>query len=241
MGRALATVTIVLLAAPLGAQTLGELAAREKAKREEKAKRDEKARGGSPTKVYTNEDLGEDGAAPPERSAAGESAGQDGPGAEAAPPTRTRGGEEAEGGRRRARSSGEGEGQGEGESEDQGPSSRDVARDESGDAGWDARAREARAALSGAQARVTELEKSIEDLRARLNPASTRFEVEGVDVEGGGIVSRQAGLRDQLVRAESELEQAREALGAAERAWQQFVGEARSAGAPPSVLREPSP
>jgi len=204
---------VALMASMVGAQTLGERAA------EEKAKREQKAREGKPRpRVFTNADLGEEKASPGEVSSAAESAPSPDSDNDGWPRGRV------------------------GESDDESEtdrSGRSGESDESDISAWKARVAHARSALTSARTRVANAQKRIEELNARLNPASASYEQDTFEAGESGLTSRHAALREELVNTESELGQARHDLEEAEQAWRDFVREALSEGAPSFLLREP--
>lgn len=140
--RSLLVVAVAALAitAPLRAQSLGDVAAREKAKRDQRA-RQEKAAG----KVYTNADLAEAGKTP--ESGASGSAGR--------PYEKSsRRGEESP--EERASASSEGE--------------RPEEENDSEESSWRQRAVSARGPLTEAEGRLAQVEAQIASIREQLSP-----------------------------------------------------------------------
>jgi hypothetical protein len=74
-------------------------------------------------------------------------------------------------------------------------------------------------ALQAAQARVSQIEQRIRDLRSKLNPMSGTF-IYGAT--GSNSLTEEAEVREQLTQAEGELNAARQAVVAASQALQDF-------------------
>jgi hypothetical protein len=86
-------------------------------------------------------------------------------------------------------------------------------------------------ALQAAQTRVAQIEQRIQELRSKLNPMSSSFIYGGTS--GGDLVAEEMRIREELTRAEGELNEARQAVAAANEALQDF--KRGSASAPPVV------
>ena len=102
------------------------------------------------------------------------------------------------------------------------------------EAEWKARAASARRPQKEAQARIGGIESQMADLRDQLNPMSTRYVLGGNSTAGPGQVYE---IEDKLRNLEGELVAAKADLANAERSWQQFLDEARAAGASPAWLQ----
>lgn len=102
------------------------------------------------------------------------------------------------------------------------------------EADWKARAASARRPQQEAQARIAGIESQIADLRDQLNPMSTRYVLGGNSTAGPGQIYE---IEEKLRNLESELVGAKADLATAEKAWQQFLDEARAAGASPAWLQ----
>jgi hypothetical protein len=98
---------------------------------------------------------------------------------------------------------------------------------------WRARAAQARRPLNDARARVTAVEAQLADLRDLVNPMSTRYVMGGNSNAGPGAVLE---AQDRITKAEAELESAKNEVAEAEKGFNRFVEEARSAGANPNWL-----
>ena len=83
--------------------------------------------------------------------------------------------------------------------------------------------------MTQAQKRVAEVEARIYELNGRLNPQSTTF-IYGAG--GSGNANEELEVRSQLNASESDLREARAALGRANQALQ-----AKRQGRPPEELR----
>jgi hypothetical protein len=101
------------------------------------------------------------------------------------------------------------------------------------EAGWRARAEEARRPLEAAQNRVQGIEAEMAELRDKLNPMSTKYVLGGNSTEGSGAVYE---VEEKLRVLEGHLVDARAAVVEAERSWQRFLDEARASGASPAWL-----
>jgi hypothetical protein len=72
------------------------------------------------------------------------------------------------------------------------------------------------------------------ELKDRLNPMSTNYVLGGNSTAGPGAVYE---VEEKLRNLENERLDAKAALAEAEKGWQQFLEEARSAGASPAWLK----
>ena len=102
------------------------------------------------------------------------------------------------------------------------------------EAEWKARAASARRPQAEAQARIAGIESQMADLRDQLNPMSTRYVLGGNSTAGPGQIYE---IEEKLRNLESELVGAKADLANAEKSWQQFLDEARAAGASAAWLQ----
>jgi hypothetical protein len=103
--------------------------------------------------------------------------------------------------------------------------------------GWQARADAARQNLAAAEARAAEARARADDARQRLNPMSASYANDTNNGDTGTLMR----LQGEVTEAEANLKDAEAALKAARQAWDSFEAEARAGGAPPEVLKPPSP
>ena len=178
---------LALLPALVAAQSLGEVAAQERARRAK-----EKEKGEKRAKVFTDSDL--------PSSASGDKPADAG----AAPP-------EAE--------------------PSVPPSERPSANepDQSPEALWRGRAAQARQGLQAAQQAIASAEADVDRIKQDLNPMSTTFS------QDPNVLQRRQG---ELTQAQARAEMARQGLVSAQKAYEDFLEQARRENVPPGWVRE---
>jgi hypothetical protein len=102
------------------------------------------------------------------------------------------------------------------------------------EAEWRSRATLARRPLDEAQGRIKDIESQMASLRDQLNPMSTTYVLGGNSTAGPGQVYE---IEEKLRNLESEMVEAKTGLADAEKSWQSFLDEARSAGISPAWLK----